>query len=70
MKIATYLITAAIAAPAAILLGASALIVTGVATTVGLSAIAIADYAKPAMTYHTEMNIAKTTRAERHPLAA
>ena len=67
MKTAAYLIAAAIIAPAAILIGAPAVAVTGATTAIGVAAIALSDYGKPTCSYRDAVKIA---RSERHPLAA
>ena len=68
MKATAYLIAAAILAPAAILLGISAVAVAGATTAIGISAIALSDYGKTTTCSYRETAAVK--RAERHPLAA
>ncbi len=69
MKVTAYLIAAAIAAPAAILLGASATLVAGAAIAIGLTAIALGDYSRTPVTYDREL-ATTAHQIERHALAA
>jgi hypothetical protein len=69
MKVTAILLVTALVAPATIAFGASAAIVSALATSVALSSIALSDYGKSTCTYHrTLAHVAP--RAERHPLAA
>ncbi|MCF3651268.1 hypothetical protein [Synoicihabitans lomoniglobus] len=67
MKTSVSLLIAALIAPFALALGASAAAVSITATGVALSSIALSDYGKTTCTYATET---KVKRTERHPLAA
>lgn len=68
MKATIYLLSAAIAAPAAVLLGAPVALVAGVAITSGLAAITLGDYSRPTVNYDRAATTAKAI--ERHALAA
>ena len=68
MKTTIALLTTALMAPAAILFGLAVPIAFGATAILGVSSIALGDYAKPSPEYHRV--VAKSKQSETHPLAA
>lgn len=67
MKATAFLLAASLLAPAALLLGLSAAAAATTAISIGLTAIALNDYAPADCSYRTPLGARRT---ERHPLAA
>ena len=68
MKTTLTLLTTALLAPVAILVGLAAPLAFGATAVLGLGSIALSDYGQPTPNY--SMAAATVTKAERHPLAA